>query len=266
VNDVSPRAPLDLARLVEAAGDRWTVELHDAAGSTNDLAAADPRPGHVVVTDHQTAGKGRLGRLWVVPRGAALTFSAVVDPGVEDEWWPLVPLVAGDAVARAVDGAVKWPNDVLLADRKVCGILVERVHARPDGADRPLAVPLAVIGIGINVDQTSDELPVPDATSLALAVGPTDRAELLRRVLAELGRLLAVLAGSPATFVSDYRGRCDTLGREVRVDLPGGEVLQGTAYDVDDHGRLLVRSPSGTTAVAAGDVVHVRPLRSDPSG
>src|SRR5689334_2709965 len=149
VNDVSPRAPLELGRLQEAAGPHWQVQLHTAAESTNALAAAAPEHGLVVVADHQTAGRGRLGREWVTPAGAALTFSAVVDPTVDDEWWPLVPLVAGYAVARRVRGSVKWPNDVLLGGRKLCGILVERVHLRAQTGDRPLAV----VGIGINVDQ-----------------------------------------------------------------------------------------------------------------
>ena len=198
VNGPSPRAPLDLAALQGAAGPRWTVRLHGAAGSTNVLAAAAPERGLVLVADHQTAGRGRLGREWVTPPGAALTFSAVVDPVVDDEWWPLVPLVAGYAVARTVRGSLKWPNDVLLGERKVCGILVERVHVRAHGGEKPLAV----IGIGINVDQTEGELPTPTATSLALATGPVDRTVLLGDVLRALRRSLGVLATSPHTFVA----------------------------------------------------------------
>jgi BirA family biotin operon repressor/biotin-[acetyl-CoA-carboxylase] ligase len=263
---------LALDRLVEAAGPHWQVRLHAAAESTNALAAASPARGLVVVADHQTAGRGRLGRTWVTPAGAALTFSAVVDPVLEDEWWPLVPLVAGYAVQRVVGGALKWPNDVLLDGRKVCGILVERVHVRAHGAD----LPLAVVGIGLNVDQTAAELPVETATSLALASGSRDRTEVFGEVLRELRRQTALVARSPHSFVGHYRTVCETLGREVRVELPGGEVLEGRATDVDDHGRLVV-SPfpdAGTprpgrldgVAVAAGDVVHVRPVKSRPEG
>jgi BirA family biotin operon repressor/biotin-[acetyl-CoA-carboxylase] ligase len=255
VNDVSPRAPLDLGRLQEAAGPHWQVQLHTAAESTNALAAAAPEHGLVVVADHQTAGRGRLGREWVTPAGAALTFSAVVDPTVDDEWWPLVPLVAGYAVARRVRGSVKWPNDVLLGGRKLCGILVERVHLRAQTGDRPLAV----VGIGINVDQGADELPVDTATSLRLAAGPVDRTELFGQVLGDLRTWLGVLTGGPHTFVTSYQGVCDTLGRDVRVDLPDGSVLEGRATGVDDHGRLEVEAAGGVVAVAAGDVVHVRP-------
>jgi BirA family biotin operon repressor/biotin-[acetyl-CoA-carboxylase] ligase len=257
VNDATPRAPLDLRRLQEVAGPQWQVQLHRAAESTNALAAAAPEPGLVVVADHQTAGRGRLGRTWVTPEGAALTFSAVVDPVVADEWWPLVPLVAGYAVARTVDGSLKWPNDVLLGGQKVCGILVERVQVRDRGGDRPLAV----VGIGINVDQTAEELPVPTAASLALLGSAWDRTELFGRVLADLRSTLGVMIGSPRTFVADYRRRCATLDQEVRVDLPDGSVLEGRAADVDDHGRLVVEGAHGSTAVTAGDVVHVRPAQ-----
>jgi BirA family biotin operon repressor/biotin-[acetyl-CoA-carboxylase] ligase len=228
------------------------VRLYAEAGSTNELAVAHPVRDSVVVADHQQAGRGRLDRGWVTPPGAALTFSAVVDPGVEPEWWPVVPLVAGYAVAEALGaGAVlKWPNDVLIGDRKVCGILVERVNTRP---------PLAVVGIGINVDQTADELPVPTATSLALERGAVDRTRLFGEVLVCLRSLLGDLAGSPPMFVDRYRGRSATLGRDVRVELPGHRRVDGRVLDVDDHGRLLLRTADGVVTLSAGDVVHVRP-------
>jgi len=235
------------------------VRLHQAAGSTNALAAAAAERGLVVVADHQTAGRGRLGREWVTPAGAALTFSAVVDPAVDDEWWPLVPLAAGYAVARAVGGSLKWPNDVLVSDpagasppRKVCGILVERVVSSDGRA-------LAVIGVGINVDQTTEELPVPEATSLTLAARAVDRTQLFGHVLHALRQSLAALAAGPTAYVGHVRRRCITLGRDVRADLPDGSVLHGRALDLDDQGRLMVETTEGTVAVAAGDVVHVRP-------
>ncbi len=233
------------------------MQLYAAAESTNALAAAAPERGLVVVADHQTAGRGRLGRTWTTPPGAALTFSAVVDPVLDDEWWPLVPLVAGYAVARRLRGSVKWPNDVLLGDRKVCGILVERVHVRAHGSDKPLAV----VGIGINVDQREDELPVATATSLALAERPVDRTELFGQVLHDLRAWLGMTMGSPHMLVANYRGLCATLDRDVRVDLPDGSVLEGRATGVDEHGRLEVESGGRVVAVAAGDVVHVRTPR-----
>jgi BirA family biotin operon repressor/biotin-[acetyl-CoA-carboxylase] ligase len=246
------RSQLDEAALQAVAGPQWTVRLHAAAGSTNALAAAEPVSGLVVVADHQQAGRGRLDREWVTPPGAALTFSAVLDPGVDLEWWPVVPLVTGYAVARAVGGfaTVKWPNDVLVDGLKFCGILVERVAATP---------PLAVIGIGINVDQTEAELPVPTATSLTLAGHPVDRTTLFGDGVASLRASLRHFAGHPDLFMNQYRDRSATLGQDVRVDLPGDRTVEGRVVDFDDHGRLLLQADGETLTLSAGDVVHLRP-------
>jgi BirA family biotin operon repressor/biotin-[acetyl-CoA-carboxylase] ligase len=269
VTALPPRTPLDLTALQTAAGPPWNVRLYEEAESTNAVAAEAPERNLVVVAGHQTAGRGRLGREWVTPAGAALTLSAVVDPVVDDEWWPLVPLVAGYAVARVVGGSLKWPNDVLLGQQKVCGVLLERVRVLAHGGEKPLAV----VGIGINVDQTEDELPVPTATSLALSGVLVDRTELFGQVLRSLRRQLGLMTSSPDAFVGSYRALCDTLDRDVRVDLPDGSVLEGRATDIDAHGRLVVsplthqgfdEGPAvpgrvAGVAVAAGDVVHVRP-------
>ena len=246
------RSPLDQAALQEVAGPQWQVRLYAEAGSTNELAAADPVPHRVVVADHQQAGRGRLDRACVTPPGAALTFSAVFDPVVDTEWWPVLPLVAGYAVARALGGfaRLKWPNDVLIGDHKVCGILVERVNTRP---------PLVVIGIGINVDQTAGELPVPTATSLALAGHPVDRTALFGEVVRSLRVWLGHFAGSPNTFMSEYRGRSATLDRDVRVALPGDRAVEGRVVELDQHGRLVLATADGQVSLSAGDVVHLRP-------
>jgi BirA family transcriptional regulator, biotin operon repressor / biotin---[acetyl-CoA-carboxylase] ligase len=252
MNADPPRAALDLRALRAAAGPQWEVRLYAEAGSTNELAAADPVRHRIVVADHQQAGRGRLDRRWVTPPGAALTFSAVFDPVVDAEWWPVVPLVAGYAVARALggDALLKWPNDVLIGDRKVCGILVERASSRP---------PMAVIGVGINVDQTEDELPVPTATSLALEGHRVDRTELFGEVVSSLRASLGDFAAHPSTFMNHYRGRSATLDRDVRVELPGDRTVEGRVSDFDAHGRLLLETPDGLLTLSAGDVVHVRP-------
>jgi BirA family transcriptional regulator, biotin operon repressor / biotin---[acetyl-CoA-carboxylase] ligase len=246
------RSPLDEAALQAVAGPQWTVRLHAEADSTNAVAAAEPVRNTVVVADHQRAGRGRLDRAWVTPPGAALTFSAVFDPVVDPEWWPVIPLVAGYAVARAVGGpaTLKWPNDVMIGDRKVCGILVERVNSRP---------PLAVIGIGINVDQATGELPVPTATSLALAGLAVDRTVLFGRVVQSLRACLGQFARSPNTFLDQYRGRSATLDQDVRVELPGDRTVEGRVLDFDQHGRLLLQTAGGALTLGAGDVVHLRP-------
>jgi BirA family biotin operon repressor/biotin-[acetyl-CoA-carboxylase] ligase len=248
----SARSPLDEAALQAVAGPQWTVRLHAEAGSTNAIASSEPRRDTVVVADHQRAGRGRLDREWVTPPGAALTFSAVVDPVVDPEWWPVIPLVAGYAVARALGSvaALKWPNDVMIGDGKVCGILVERGNSRP---------PLAEIGIGINVDQAADELPVPTATSLALAGHAVDRTVLFGGVLRSLRACLGQFADSPETFLDRYRARSATLDQDVRVELPGDRTVEGRALDLDQHGRLMLETAEGPLTLGAGDVVHLRP-------
>ncbi|WP_445257131.1 biotin--[acetyl-CoA-carboxylase] ligase [Nocardioides aurantiacus] len=262
------RPPLDATR-VGSTG-RWRVEVVESSGSTNaDVAsryAAGEDDGLVLVAEHQSAGRGRLGREWVSPARSSLTVSFLLVPpaGVRPERWGWLPLATGLAAAAAVrrsagvEVALKWPNDVLAEDgRKLGGILLERVER--DGA------PAAVIGIGLNCTQAQDELPVPEATSLALAgaagaagaVGEVDRAALLGALVEELdGRLARWVEGEDLRPA--YVARCTTLGRQVRVTVPGGEVL-GEAVDVDADGQLVVRTDAGEQHLGAGDVVHVRP-------
>lgn len=235
------------------------MRLFPTAESTNALAAADPAPDTLVVADHQTAGRGRLDRAWETPLGTALTFSAVVDPGIADHDWPLLPLGVAlgvaDGVRRAtgLDVRIKWPNDLLLTaadgqDGKVAGILLERVQ--------PVASrPLAVIGIGINVGLAAADLPVPTATSLEIAGSDVDREAVFAAVVPALTAVLAALRADPGAVLERYRAECDTIGREVTVHLPEGEVFTGPATGLDRSGRLVVAD----RPVGAGDVVHVRP-------
>lgn len=253
----SPEAswsPLELDALAAAAGTGWSVQLLPTAGSTNAVAAADPVPDSIVVADHQTAGRGRLDRTWETPPGSGLTFSVVVDPQLADHDWPLLPLAVALAVADGVRQAaeveveVKWPNDLLIEGGKFCGILLERVQPSASGP------PLAIIGIGINVGLAAEDLPVPEATSLAIAGSTADRTEVFAAVVGALAMILDALRAEPTAVLERYRSECDTIGREVTAHLPDGEVLTGTATGLDRHGRLLI----GDRAVGAGDVVHVR--------
>lgn len=259
---VPRRPPLDRDRVgdVPDGAVPWRVEVLDEAPSTNALVAERARAGEpeglVVAAEHQSAGRGRLDRTWVTPPRASLTFSVLLRPDVEPVRWPWLPLLAGVAVQGAVGhgSQLKWPNDLLLGDRKLAGLLVERVDT-PAGA-------AAVVGIGINVSTTSEELPVPSATSLHIAGHDVDRTRLLLEVLAELDRLYGNWTRSrheDALLRAAYGRRCATLGQLVRVELPDGETLSGTAVDVDLDGRLVVRSGAETTVVGAGDVIHVRP-------
>ncbi|WP_245620599.1 biotin--[acetyl-CoA-carboxylase] ligase [Cryptosporangium arvum] len=230
------------------------VQVVERTGSTNaDLVAARGVPeGTVLVAEAQDAGRGRIGRTWTSPPGAGLTFSVLLRPmEVPRERWGWLPLLAGVACVAAlpgVDARLKWPNDLLVGPdrKKAAGILAE---ATGDAV---------VLGIGLNVTLTADELPPdrPDTTSLALAGAPVlDREVLLAAILDELAARYADWRAGDEDLRAAYRGHCDTLGREVRVSLPAGQTLEGVATDVDAEGRLVV----GTTAVAAGDVVHVRP-------
>ena len=240
------------------------VEVHETATSTNAVAAERAREGAaeglVVVAEHQTAGRGRLDRSWETPPRSSLTFSVVTRPAVPAADWPWLPLLTGHTVAKTLraegyDAGVKWPNDVLIADRKLVGILVERVET-PAG-------PAAILGVGLNVSLTADQLPVPTATSLALESGSApDRTHLLVELLSALREAYDAWqvggAGATDRLRSSYAAACVTVGREVRVDLPGGRVLTGRATGIDDAGRLVVLAEDGETVVGAGDVVHVR--------
>ncbi|MYT23454.1 biotin--[acetyl-CoA-carboxylase] ligase [Streptomyces sp. SID7760] len=269
------RPPLGAAALERALvtdGGLWTsVEVVAATGSTNtDLAAraAGLPEGAVLVAEEQTAGRGRLDRSWVAPPRSGLFFSVLLKPGdsVPQERWGWLTLLAGVAAASGlsraagVNAALKWPNDLLLTvngeERKTGGILAERVG---DGV---------VIGIGLNVTLTEDELPVPEAGSLILAkAAVTDREPLLKAVLRSLEQWYGdwrAAGGDPAAsgLQEAYAADCVTLGRHVRADLPGGRTLTGTAEAVDADGRLVVRTAADEhEAVGAGDVVHLRSVR-----
>lgn len=252
------------ASLVRDGGLWRAVDVVERTASTNtDLAArarAGVPEGEVLVAEAQTAGRGRLDRSFTMPARSGVIVSVVLrpPPSVPTSRWVWLPLIAGlavEATARecGLDAGLKWPNDVLVDGRKLCGILLERVETA--------AGPAAVVGIGLNVTLTEDELPVPTATSMRLAgADQTDRTVVLRILLRALeGLYLAWVRsdGDPASGVADsYRRRCLTLGSSVRVELPDGTSLTGTATDVDDHGRLVVDG----RALSSGDVTHVRPL------
>jgi BirA family biotin operon repressor/biotin-[acetyl-CoA-carboxylase] ligase len=254
--------PLRAALLVD--GGIWT-ELRVVAetASTNaDVAAAGvggAAEGLVVVAEHQVAGRGRAERTWTAPARSGLTFSVLLrpPPGTRPRWgW--LPLLAGVAVATplarlsGLDVGLKWPNDVLVGERKLGGLLAE---ASGDAV---------VVGIGINVSLREDELPVPAATSLRLAGSEVvDREPVLRAVLRELAVLYRAWADADGDatrsgLLPAYRKACVTLGQPVTVHLPGGRTLAGEALDVDESGLLLVREGPAVHALGAGDVVHVR--------
>lgn len=260
------RPPLSAARLRRALVDGGTwraVEVVERTESTNaDLAAAARRgepAGLVLLAEEQSSGRGRLDRRWDAPPRACILGSALLRPSPPPSTWPLIGLLAGVAVAEAIrsvgerPAVLKWPNDVLLSGHKVAGILTERV----DGA--------VVVGIGVNVSVRASELPVPTATSLALDGGVADRESLAKETFRALARRLATWTdanGAPEAVLPAYREICDTIGREIVVELPGGTRMSARAEGVDDTGRLVVRraADGGVEALSVGDVVHVTPV------
>ena len=257
---------------------RWAApERHETIGSTNVEALADPAPGRVVVAEHQSAGQGRLGRGWTSPPGTGLAVSAVVPllPPAVAGW---LPLAAGLALVRAleetrwpVDAGLKWPNDVLVplradadprqqpvleADGMRWGKIAGTLTQVGDGA--------VVVGTGINVDHTADELPVPTATSWRLARGGAPlpdgaREDLLDAYLRHLAQAHDLLAGGDlASLRTAYLDRSLTIGRPVDVLGPDGSRTRGRAVDLDGSGALVVEGSSGRTVHHAGDVEHAR--------
>ncbi len=198
-----------------------------------------------VVTDEQTQGRGRLDRRWVAPPGSSVLMTmAIARPPVSST----VPLLAGVVVAevlRALGAGVrlKWPNDLVFESvsglRKVGGIIAE-VHGEA-----------VLLGIGINVVMTVDELPTPEATCLAMEGVLVDREQLIADIMLGLVQL------QQATL-EDYRRLCCTLGSEVRVQQLDGAAILGFALAIDDDGALVVQSAGGAMRVTSGDVARVR--------
>jgi len=244
------RPPLDATRVALAAP--WTgLEVVEEIDSTNVAALGRP-PGSVLAAEFQTAGRGRLDRSWVSPARAGLSFSVVLRPSPPLSTWGWLPLLAGLAVCDVIESAVlKWPNDVLLGSphRKLAGILAQA------------SVPDVIVGIGLNVSTTPAELPVDTATSLAIEGREVDRSGLLAGLLDAFGRRVLDWSGDGGRGpVDEYVRRCATIGQLVRVHAVDSSLAEGEAVGVDETGRLIVVTPDGPMAVAAGDVEHVRPV------
>ncbi len=224
---------------------RWLPAVDSTNRYLLDLARAGAPEGVVVVADHQSAGRGRRGRSWDSEPGAALLVSILLrpDPAVvppDRRWWVSAAVALAAAEACGPAAAIKWPNDLIVGDRKLAGILAE--------ADRGAVV----VGVGINTSAAP-----PGAACLGPGV---DRGQLLTRLLVNLERWCRRWEEAGA----EYRVRCATVGRRVRVELAAGAaVLSGTAEGIDPDGRLLVATEAGVQAVSVADVVHLRPGIAD---
>lgn len=240
---------------------RPNLRVLESTGSTNQEALAWAAAGapHLaaVAADAQSAGRGRLDRAWHSPPGRNIYLSVVLrgeEAALRRAPW-VGALAARDCVARWLGEPVfiKWPNDILVRDRKVCGILAQ-------GQDSPQ--PVAVLGLGINVNMAAGEFPSDlrqPATSLKIIAGRGfSRGPLLAELLDEVGEVFSLAAREPGVLMDRVRQHCRTLGQRVEVAL-AAEIVRGTAFGLDDDGALLVRDDSGRThTVVCGDVAHVR--------
>ncbi len=226
----------------------------DSTGSTNvDARDSAFTHGTMVATTNQVSGRGRMNREWVCPPGKSLAMSLVVElsafPSASSVSW--VPLLAGVAMADVIrvlgaSAAVKWPNDVLIGDKKVAGVLCELTG---DGR--------IIIGVGVNWALTTEDLPTDAATSLNLVgveTEPKDLAVRWRRAVLDL-----VEQAVDADMIARVTAASATIGRSVRIEFPSGETDRGIAVALGDDGSLEVDCASGRRRVTAADVTHLRP-------
>ena len=255
------RLPLSSAAALRAG---FGPLLHTAStGSTNDDLAAGARLGDrtpaVLVADHQTAGRGRLGRRWVDAAGEASSSEASLLvsfrlPSAVAEAFDRAAAVAAAALAAATHALggsaaevrAKWPNDLLLeapgVSGKLAGLLSEIVDGEP---------PVVVVGLGLNVAAAPPE---PGAVSLAHAGAGASRDEVLAGLIDALDGCLA----DPARARGELKAASATIGRQVRVELADRSSVEGTARDIDALGRLVVTSGNREVRIDAGDVFHLR--------
>ena len=226
-------------------GGYWSVHAVEQIDSTQSaLKSSSPKHGDVIVAEYQSAGRGRLDRTFEAQPGSALLFSAYIEPSRHRDEWGFIPLLVGLSVAEVlgIEFYTKWPNDILSDGGKVGGILCE-VHG--DGI---------VIGIGLNVSMTEEELPVPTASSILLTVGRApDRNELLPSILKEIAFNLAAWE-SGEDLIDDYLDSSATMGKRVSVQLPDGQKIEGMAAGISNNGELLLDSGE---VISVGDIIHL---------
>ena len=245
-----------LRRAVLAAGIDVEPVWLDETASTNDdalrLARKDASEWTVVATGHQTAGRGRLGRSWSDVPGSSLLASVLLRPKLPPDRAPLLTLLAAVSMVEACGLPAmgsKWPNDLVVGDRKIGGILAEA--AIDDGVLRHV-----VIGTGLNV--AASGLPGDRAsTSVSTEGGEQDAEGILARYLGSL-RAEYDHHDFPSRVVARYQSVCSTLGRRVRATAIGGSPVEGVARDLDEHGSLLIETEDGIQPIAFGEIVHLR--------
>jgi BirA family biotin operon repressor/biotin-[acetyl-CoA-carboxylase] ligase len=257
-----------LAAALTRDGGLWrSLDVVDEITSTNaELArvATDDTPeGLVLVAEHQAAGRGRLDRTWTSPPRAGLTVSFLLRPDVPAARRGWLPLLTGVALAEAVAEvtgvlpSLKWPNDLLAGDgRKLAGILAESSGTS------------VVVGVGLNVSTTPEELPDTGTSLTRVTGGTVDRGPVLLgflRAVERRYRRWTEALGDPVSsgLAHDYLSWSSTVGATIAVTMPDGSTLEGVAEAVDWDGRLVVATAGGRVELASGDVRHVRTRSAD---
>lgn len=226
----------------------WRCEHVLQADSTQDLvlARSAEHAGLVVWTADQRSGRGRADRHWISPPGSGVAMSILLKPDSDGPAWTWFSLLLGCAASlairdRGVPSSVKWPNDVVVGEHKIAGILATA------------ASDAVVLGIGINTAMTLEQRPESRATSLRLeGASDLEPEALIDDVLSHFAELL-----DSNDWVDIYRQQCSTLGMKVHVQMPQGD-LEGTAVDVADSGELIVRGIHGEVLINVGDITHIR--------
>ena len=251
----APRAPLDKKAISQEISRYWRVSVVEVTGSTQDdlyelasTGAAIPKT--ILASEYQSSGRGRLDRTFEAAPHSALTFSIYIEPKVEKEEWSFLTLLAGVSVHEALHAldpqtviGIKWPNDLLIGDKKFVGMIAQ---ATAKGV---------VLGIGINVGMSLEELPVDTATSLAIeGFAELDRNVILAAIINHFEINLEMWENDKS-FLAEYRSASVTIGKDVEVTLPGGKTINSRAVDISYSGGLLLEDGSEVTV---GDVVHLR--------
>jgi BirA family biotin operon repressor/biotin-[acetyl-CoA-carboxylase] ligase len=271
---IEPGLAKQLSELLETRSFGRAARWYGSVQSTNSEAAtwaAEGAPeGAVVVAEKQTAGRGRFDRTWEARRGENLTFSIILFPEIKTDCIGMIPIAFSVAVSDTIREAipdrtveVKWPNDVLLDGRKVCGMLQESALA-PTGALKRV-----VVGIGLNVNQTAfaDELRSTATSLKSVANQPFDRIALLARLLSAMEHsYYSLQTGNETTFRSRYEANLNSIGREVTfVKHSDMQNRKGIVTGIDERGGLIVMTPAGRETIFAGEVSMTPPQKLEAS-
>ena len=234
-------------------GSYWRVSVFQSLTSTQSelIGKENLRHGDVFVTEYQSAGRGRLNRTFEATESSALLFSLYLEPKRNKVEWSAIPLLTGLSLVNALNNLddkivtkLKWPNDLLINEKKVAGILAE---AKADGV---------IVGIGLNVEMAKAELPLPAATSLVLEnFSELNRNVILPEILKNIALTIDTWESRSNNVFEQYRQVSSTLGKEVEVHLPSGEILNSRAVGITDVGELQLASGA---RINVGDVIHLR--------